>query len=176
MPARFGKGVSFLVVTAALPLVACTPTAYRLEPYRRDPALAEQLERHADDLCRERRGSTNLPPHHFTTDGCSGWPDSTWVRCCIEHDIAYWCGGSCKDREHADEVLRECVAANGGPWGMGTMMYLGTRLGGPPWYPFSFRWAYGWDWPHGYDDLPVHGTGDALKTDGVTAGPSCHRR
>ena len=30
-------------------------------------------------------------------------------------------------------------------------MYIGVRIGGPPWYPVPFRWGYGWDWPHGYD-------------------------
>ena len=64
--------------------------------------------------------------------------------------MAYWCGGSCRDREHADATLRECVAQHG-PVGMGTTMYIGVRIGGPPWYPVPFRWGYGWDWPHGYD-------------------------
>jgi hypothetical protein len=132
----------------------CTPTVFRLEPYRDDPAQAQQLERRANEFCCQRRGPTDLPPHRFTTDGCSLWPDGTWVNCCVDHDIAYWCGGSCEDREDADETLRECVAHHG-PVGMGTIMYVGVRAGALPWYPFPFRWAYGWDWPRGYDQLPA---------------------
>jgi len=163
-----------LACIPALLALACAPTHHRASLYRFDPGAAAELEERAARECRARGEPAGHPTEPFRTDGCSLWPDGmftgeTWQACCVTHDIAYWCGGSCKDREHADEILRECVAANG-PWGMGTVMYLGTRLGGPPWYPFSFRWAYGWDWPHGYDDLPVP------ETDGVTAGPSCHRR
>jgi len=132
-------------------VVGCTPTVNRLEPYRDDAVAAGKLEASAEQLCRERRGPAGVPPHRFTTDGCSWWPDGTWVECCVTHDMWYWCGGSCDEREHADADLRQCVAANG-PGGMGTTMYLGVRVGGAPWYPVPFRWGYGWDWPHGYDD------------------------
>ena len=128
----------------------CTPTVNRLEPYRDHPDAARELAAKAAAICSQTRGA-DLPPHPFTTDGCSLWPDCTWVDCCVTHDMAYWCGGSCEDRERADEALRECVAEHG-PTGMGTTMYVGVRIGGPPWLPFSFRWGYGWDWPHGYDD------------------------
>jgi hypothetical protein len=65
---------------------------HRLAPYRYDPAAAEALERRAQTVCMQARGVT--PPPHFTTDGCSMWPDDGWVRCCVEHDVAYWCGGT----------------------------------------------------------------------------------
>ena len=51
----------------------------------------------------------------FTSDGCSGFPDGTriqpmlWNACCLEHDIAYWLGGSRTDRLRADEALHECL-------------------------------------------------------------------
>ena len=153
----------------------CTPTAHRLEPYRDQPAQAAALERRADQFCCQRRGPADLPPHHFTTDGCSLWPDSTWVGCCVEHDMAYWCGGSCEDRVRADETLRECVAQNG-PAGMGTVMYLGTRAGGPPWTPFPFRWGYGWDWPHGYDGTHTEGALAPGNEDATPNLPECPHR
>ena len=78
------------------------------------------------------------------------WLDSTWVDCCVEHDIAYWCGGSCADRQAADRQLEECVAAHGSPT-IGETMYLGVRIGGSPWVPAPYRWGYGWDWPRGYE-------------------------
>jgi len=131
-------------------LVACarTPTVHHLEPYSSDPTAAQALERRAQEACKERRGVT--PPHHFTTDGCSMWPDDGWVQCCVEHDMAYWCGGTSADREDADAVLRDCVSAAHGAttaW----MMYWGVRVGGGPYQPFPWRWAYGWDCCRGYD-------------------------
>lgn len=155
-------------VTAAVLAAGCTPTVNRLEPYRDDPAQARALEQRAEEICCRRRGPDDLPPHHFTTDGCSLWPDSTWVSCCVEHDIAYWCGGTCEDRERADETLRDCVTADSAPAGMGTVMYVGVRAGALPWYPFPFRWGYGWDWPRSYDSAPPAG--------GAAAERACDRR
>lgn len=136
------------VTLAALLACACTPTVHHLEPYRSDPAAAEALEQRAQAVCTRARRAT--PPHHFTTDGCSMWPDDGWVQCCVEHDIAYWCGGSADDRERADAGLRDCVARDHGAT-LGRMMYLGVRVGGTPWQPFPWRWAYGWACCHGYD-------------------------
>jgi hypothetical protein len=86
-----------------------------------------------------------MPPYHFTTDGCSMWPDDGWVRCCVEHDMAYWCGGTSADRTRADATFRDCVSAlHGAP--MAWLMYASVRVGGAPWEPFPWRWAYGWDY------------------------------
>ncbi len=57
----------------------------------------------------------------FTSDGCSVFPDGTlaeknlWLSCCTAHDFAYWQGGTYKQREKADEELRQCVAHVGKP-------------------------------------------------------------
>jgi hypothetical protein len=128
----------------------CTATRSRLEPYRSDALQAHALEQRAAEECQQQRGPTVVPPHPFTTDGCSLWPDGAWVDCCVEHDIAYWCGGPAVTREHADLALRDCVSH--GASCVSSLMYVGVRAGGAPWRPFAFRWAYGWDWPHGYDD------------------------
>jgi hypothetical protein len=80
----------------------CTATRHRLEPYQSDVVQAQQLELHANEVCRQRRGAADLPPHRLTTDGCFVWPDSTWATCCIEHDIAYWCGGNIEERRRTD--------------------------------------------------------------------------
>ena len=141
------------VLFVATLLNGCTPTVSRLRPYRDDPEQSTALENRANTICGRHRGRCDLPPHHFTTDGCSLWPDGTWVDCCVDHDIAYWCGGSCEDRAHADATLRQCVTHRGSA-SMGTAMYVGVRAGGAPWLPFPFRWGYGWDWPHGYESVP----------------------
>jgi hypothetical protein len=135
---------------AAALLYACTPTVHRLAPYRSDPAAADALERRAQSVCRQAHGVN--PPHHFTTDGCSLWPDDGWVGCCIEHDMTYWCGGTSADRAHADVTLRDCVSAEHGA-SMAWLMYAGVRVFGVPWGPFPWRWAYGWDYCRG-DDGP----------------------
>jgi hypothetical protein len=102
----------------------------------------------AAEVCAGRRGPAGAPPHPFTSDGCSVWPDSRWVACCVEHDVAYWCGGSAQARARADRRLRQCVAARSA--GMAPLMWLGVRAGGAPWMPAPWRWGYGWDYPAGY--------------------------
>jgi hypothetical protein len=103
------------------------------------------LDRHAAEVCCRQRPACNLPPRPFTTDVCSMWPDGTWAACCIEHDIAYWCGGPAEARERADDAFRACMRAEGGPC-LSTLSYVGVRVGGPAWMPFPWRWGYGWDW------------------------------
>ena len=131
--------------------IGCTPTRFHLQPYRDDPVAATDLVRRAESECAKVRGAGDLPPHAFTSDGCSMVPDGAWGTCCIEHDIAYWCGGKADQRREADRGLRECVTEHGSAC-LGEVMYLGVRIGGIPWQPFPWRWAYGWDGLHGYDD------------------------
>jgi len=94
----------------------------------------------------------------FTTDGCSLFPDGPsqgadcWVGCCVEHDGAYWRGGTAEERQAADAALRACVARTGRPV-MAGLMYHGTRLGGSPWFPTWYRWGYGWGYGRGYEPL-----------------------
>jgi hypothetical protein len=93
--------------------------------------------------CMERRGVA--PPHPFTTDACSLWPDSTWGHCCVAHDVVYWCGGSSDERAEADDALGACVSEEFG--GMGPLMKHGVRGGGVWWLPTPWRWGYGWGYP-----------------------------
>lgn len=94
----------------------------------------------------------------FTTDGCSMFPDGTnekptlWRHCCVEHDFAYWQGGTYQERKLADKDLRLCLAEVELP-SIGTMMEIGVRLGGSPFFPTPFRWGYGWPYLRGYKAL-----------------------
>jgi len=94
----------------------------------------------------------------FTTDGCSLFPDGTqkqrdlWLTCCINHDLAYWMGGTSDDRQRSDRELRDCVAQAGEPE-IAEVMLTGVRAGGTPYLPTAFRWGYGWPWPRGYGEL-----------------------
>ena len=107
-------------------------------------------------LCVGCAARTTIKP--FTTDGCSDFPDGTathktlWRNCCVEHDKAYWQGGTYDERRQADKTLRRCVAHVGEP-GIAALMLAGVRVGGSPFWPTRFRWGYGWPWPRGYGAL-----------------------
>jgi len=95
----------------------------------------------------------------FTSDGCSLFPDgtigdrATWCECCLQHDIAYWRGGTGDERKKADEELRACVLVRTGDKALADAMYLGVRAGGHPVFPTWYRWGYGWPYGRGYKPL-----------------------
>ncbi len=94
----------------------------------------------------------------FTSDGCSAFPDGTfdqnelWLECCTAHDLAYWKGGTYMERMDADLELQQCVAKLGED-GVALLMLAGVRAGGSPFFPTTFRWGYGWEYPRGYSSL-----------------------
>jgi hypothetical protein len=100
--------------------------------------------------------SDSLKP--FTTDGCSMFPDGTyhqqslWLNCCIQHDLAYWKGGTEQQRLAADQSLEQCVSQVGEPE-IAKLMLAGVRVGGSPYFPTSYRWGYGWSYQRGYKPL-----------------------
>ncbi|HAJ80322.1 MAG TPA: hypothetical protein DCO75_11190 [Fibrobacteres bacterium] len=129
-----------------------------IEPYTKNKQLRNEVEIKAEEFCRAKRTVSSSaqpvkqPDYIYTTDGCSRWPDDSWLACCVVHDISYWCGGSDIDRKEADQELRRCV--NNRTNIMGSIMYLGIRMGGAPWLPTPWRWGYGWnDWPREYENL-----------------------
>ncbi|WP_374438147.1 hypothetical protein [Inhella sp.] len=93
----------------------------------------------------------------FRTDGCSLYPDrnaqSDWCDCCVAHDLAYWRGGDAAARLQADEALRACVLHTTGNAQQAAQMFSGVRAGGGPWWPTSYRWAYGWPYGRGHAPL-----------------------
>jgi hypothetical protein len=101
--------------------------------------------------------SRSLRP--FTSDGCSLFPDGKvgdkrlWCDCCFEHDLAYWRGGTREDREQADRTLRSCVFQKTRDPKLAAIMYDGVRLGGAPYFPNWYRWAYGWPFGRTYEPL-----------------------
>ena len=94
----------------------------------------------------------------FTTDGCSLFPNgnpqhkSLWLQCCIQHDMAYWKGGTRPERLAADLALEQCVNNLGEPE-IARIMLAGVRAGGTPYLPSSYRWGYGWSLQRGYQAL-----------------------
>jgi hypothetical protein len=152
--AATGAGSAVVIaVSLMMAVTGCTPSHFRVSPERDDPVAARvTVERAAAD-CAVRRNDTDLPPHPFTSDGCSVWPDGNWADCCRQHDMTYWCGGNAEARQQADAALRACVADHGATC-MARVMYVGARAGGIPWQPFPWRWGYGWSGVRGFDDVP----------------------
>jgi|GEM_PF-1425298 len=108
------------------------------------------------------------------SDGCSGGMSATWAAlpewvhhkfgatlpwhlCCVEHDRAYYYGGSREQKQAADEQLKRCVAASVDSEVMGLLlgsaMQLAVTIGGQPYFATSYRWGYGGDF-RGTEDLP----------------------
>lgn len=104
------------------------------------------LQKKAKDVYSQKTWEYPLPPHEFTSDGCSYWPDDEWIDCCVEHDAIYWMGGTREERKQADMTLLKCVGQTRHPI-IGKMMYYGVRLGGVCWLPTPFRWGFGWRYP-----------------------------
>ena len=100
---------------------------------------------------------TGLRP--FTSDGCSLFPDrflitgADWCACCIEHDLAYWRGGTAEERQAADRRLRRCVSEKTGNEVLARAMYDGVRAGGSPYFYNWYRWGYGWPYERKYRKL-----------------------
>ena len=95
----------------------------------------------------------------FKSDGCSLFPDgnltnkNAWCECCVQHDIAYWQGGSVEQKQAADIALRNCVIEKTGNNVLAEMMYQGVKFGGHPIYPNWYRWGYGWSYGRGFKPL-----------------------
>jgi hypothetical protein len=94
----------------------------------------------------------------FRSDGCSSFPDGTirqntlWLRCCYQHDLSYWQGGTELQRMVADYDLQHCVNSVGEPT-IAKLMLAGVRAGGSPYFPTPYRWGYGWSYLRGYKAL-----------------------
>jgi hypothetical protein len=84
-------------------------------------------------------------PADFKSDGCTNFPDGDYTDCCVEHDKAYFVGGSWKMRWRADKKLYQCVAAKKGFKHklIAPIMWAGVRVFGVPFLPTSFRWGFG---------------------------------
>jgi hypothetical protein len=130
---------------------ACTPVQSTLRPPYEIAGVQyseAELQAMATDRCRRSQSpAESLPPHPFTTDGCSLSPNGRWTECCVEHDMAYWCDGAASLRRAADQLLEACVEHDGRPV-LAKLMYVGVRVGGSGWLPFPWRWGYGYPWMH----------------------------
>ncbi len=115
------------------------------------PTTRSQIAKHL-----QRPLSEQVQP--FRSDACSFWPEGTkkdsdlWLSCCVVHDLAYWKGGTRKEKKMADEKLQLCVEEKYGS-GTAQVMRWGVETGGRPIFDTDFKWAYGWNYQRGY--LPL---------------------
>jgi len=155
LPDARGEAAAATRVGALLPLLlvlACAaPTRHVPEPWASDPEAGALLAARAAAACQTSGGSGGVQPvRPFVTDGCSRFPDTEWnTQCCVEHDIAYWCGGTSEERAAADAAFGDCIAARAGGF-MGWFMEAGVRVGGAPVFPTPYRWGYGHPYSGGY--------------------------
>lgn len=98
-------------------------------------------------LFSDLKAEIRLKP--FVTDGCTlfldGPPDTPnlWKKCCVEHDLRYWFGGTIEDRKKADLHLRSCVEKlSTKKWAM--IIYHGVRAG--HYSPVKNKHHWGWGW------------------------------
>jgi len=113
--------------------------------------------------CASGRVATGPRPvlKPFVSDGCSLFPDGTikdkekWKQCCIEHDIAYWQGGTKQDRINADIKLRDDILKKTGNKELAELVYQAVRTWGGPAFPSWYRWGYGWPYGRGYKPLSL---------------------
>ena len=136
------------VVLGLVAILGCSPSG---------PVADGALQQRAVSWCEQRTEPSGTPNRPFRSDGCTLWPDgfsaaANWRSCCVDHDIAYWCGGTPEMRAEADRVLKHCVGEKYAGW-MGALMKPGVLVGGHPWLPTSWRWGYGHDYPAPYYDL-----------------------
>lgn len=134
------RALGYLAVLVVLVLALL----YDTQPLSIPQGLAER----AQVVCADT--GHGVPDRHFTTDGCSGFPDGVWQECCIEHDVSYWCGGTSDERKQADQLLKTCVQQKiQGTSGalLSNIIFVGVRLGGVCQLPTSWRWGYGRTYP-----------------------------
>ena len=112
-------------------------------------------------LCLLTMTGCALPPklNPFTNAGCEFFPSASFAettnasRCCLEHDMAYWHGGTEDERWAADQAFKECLISATGSESLAEMMYDAVRLGGTPHFPSWYRWGYGWRSSRAYGPL-----------------------
>jgi len=94
----------------------------------------------------------------FQSDACSlsfegTWSEpNLWCHCCVQHDLAYWQGGTALERLSADQKMAECVKKIGAT-NISKVMYAAVRMGGSPYFPMWYRWGYGWSYGRAYQAL-----------------------
>jgi len=97
--------------------------------------------------------SSPLPPRPFYFDGCTGFPDwlpfHNFYEACLNHDIAYWLGGSEADRLETNRRFAEAMKESGPlGWLLSPVTYYAMHYGGNNFmsqYVLGSNWGFGWN-------------------------------
>lgn len=92
------------------------------------------------------------PDQPFLRDGCTLWPDKLpghdFNEACLQHDIAYWAGGSDELHRQTNIEFRYNVAKTGplGP-ALGVIMAIGVTYFGDNGVSrvINSHWGFGWN-------------------------------
>ncbi len=95
------------------------------------------------DVAKEKQNT-------FVSDGCTMFVDRSWGACCIEHDRAYWQGGSMDTRQIVDEKFKDCMYKKTQSKILSIASYVVVRMGGVPYLATPWRWGYGWSFGREY--------------------------
>lgn len=84
----------------------------------------------------------------FETDGCTFFFDKMgkrdWKKCCLEHDIKYYIGGTKKRKKSVDRELKSCVKEAGGDfWAF--IMHSGVKIGHLSPVKSKYAWNRSWN-------------------------------
>lgn len=114
------------------------------------PDTTEQMR--TDAIAYGAASGKEAPPQVFRYDGCTLFPDRLpgidLREGCLEHDYAYYHGGTQAERKEADVRLKEHVASEG-IFGqiMQFPVYIGVRVFGDTFLTklFDAHWGFGHD-------------------------------
>lgn len=110
----------------------------------------------------------------FSSDGCPriatnvSYPqEDQWKLCCVEHDRAYWKGGTQEDRNKADSDLHACITQRGYSEAA-RLVYYTVRAAQKN--PNGSRWGYGWVLPRGFSSHTENEMNEIKKMDAEVPG------
>jgi hypothetical protein len=87
--------------------------------------------------------SSAAPPKlkPFQTDQCTFFISGVWDKCCEEHDLFYWIGGTKEQQTEVDKMFLSCLKSETNPL-VANLMYLGVRLG--HYSPIKHKTSWSW--------------------------------
>lgn len=112
--------------TSSLPTLRSIASYESLEP----SVLHNRLKPFVSDGCPRILGNISYPQ------------EDQWKLCCVEHDKAYWKGGSLDERQKADSDLHSCITSRGAPEAA-RLIYYSVRSA----QKNASSWGYGWILP-----------------------------
>lgn len=140
--------ISRRLLWGVLAVAATYTTLFTIDVLTVPITTSEETER---ALAYATEHGKELPPIAFYHDGCTAFPDHlpghNFYDACLNHDIAYWLGGTEEERKRANTQLIADIRTTG-PLGpvLAPIMYVAVQYGGNNWFSHQIgsEWGYGW--------------------------------